>query len=274
MAAATSKKNAERNPIRLVQVTDTHLYANTSNVLVGMNCEQGLLDVIDLIQQKEKQVDAVLVTGDVSQDNSSASYQRLYDNLARLGAEQYWIPGNHDEIKAMQKALGGHPHSFQRCIDLGAWSVVMLCSNVVGAVHGLLQKVELELLESCLQQSGDRSVLVCLHHNPVPVKAAWLQQHALQNPEELFAVLDRYPQVKAVLFGHIHHELKKKRKGVAYLGSPSTSIQFHPSSTEFALDHRKPGYRWLELLPSGELRTGVNRVRNKRYAVDFSGVGY
>lgn len=271
---AASRQSKASGPIRLVQVTDTHLYADTSNVLVGMNCEQGLLDVLALIRRKEKQVDAVLVTGDVSQDTSDASYRRLYDNLTILDAPQYWIPGNHDEMKIMRKALGKQRQAFQQCIDLGRWRVIMLCSNVAGAVHGMLKKSELALLESCLQEGGKKPVLVCLHHNPVPVKAAWLQQHALQNPEELFAVLDRYKQVKAVLFGHIHHALKKTRNGVVYLGSPSTSIQFHPTATQFALDNRQPGYRWLELLPSGELRTGVNRVRNKRYAVDFSGVGY
>ena len=85
---------------------------------------------------------------------------------------------------------------------------------------------------------------------------------------------DRYPTVRAVLFGHIHHELKCKRNGVAYYGSPSTCIQFHPSHEEFALDHRNPGYRWLELHADGTLLTGVNRVRNKRYSVDFAGIGY
>lgn len=270
---ATSKQAAQ-DSVRLVQVTDTHLYADTSHVLVGMNCEQGLLDVIELIQQEEGKLDGVLVTGDASQDNSSISYQRLYDTLAKLDADQHWIPGNHDEWKAMQRALGEEHQCFRQYIDIAGWRIIMLCSNVVGAVHGLLKPAELELLESGLRQSAGRHVLICLHHNPVPVQAAWLQQHALQNPDELFAIIDRYPQVKAVLFGHIHHELRQLRNGVVYLGSPSTCIQFHPTNAEFALDHRNPGYRWLELHASGELNTGVNRVRNKRYAVDFSGIGY
>ncbi|MES2607036.1 MAG: 3',5'-cyclic-AMP phosphodiesterase [Pseudomonadota bacterium] len=259
---------------RLVQVTDTHLYADTSHVLVGMNCEQGLQDVMDLIRKKEKIIAGVLLTGDASQDNSAASYQRLHRTLATLGARQHWIPGNHDELKAMQKALDAGNRCFEKVINFGQWEVLMLSSNVVGAVHGFLKKSELEFLESQLKVTTAKHVLVCLHHNPVPVKAAWLQHHALQNPEALFAILDRYPQVRAVLFGHIHHELKRTRNGVAYYGSPSTCIQFHPTSEDFALDHRNPGYRWLELHDDGSLRTGVNRVRNKRYAVDFSGIGY
>jgi Icc protein len=117
-------------------------------------------------------------------------------------------------------------------------------------------------------------VLVCLHHNPVPVAAAWLQVHALKNPDELFAVLDADPRIRAVLFGHIHHELNIERNGVRYLGSPSTCVQFHPTSEDFALDALNPGYRWLDLHPDGTFHTGITRVTGKSYDVDFSGIGY
>jgi len=64
---------SDNNSYRLVQVTDTHLYADTSHVLVGMNCDEGLRDVIDLIRKKEDVIAGVLLTGDASQDNSAAS---------------------------------------------------------------------------------------------------------------------------------------------------------------------------------------------------------
>jgi 3',5'-cyclic-AMP phosphodiesterase len=265
---------APNNSFRLVQVTDTHLYADTSHVLVGMNCEQGLQDVMELIRSHETVIAGVLMTGDASQDNSAISYQRLHRTLATLGARQHWIPGNHDELKAMQKALDAGNRCFEHSIRFAGWQVLLLSSNVVGAVHGFLKKSELEFLEEQLRTTDAEHVLVCLHHNPVPVKAAWLQHHGLKNPEALFAILDQYPKVKAVLFGHIHHELKQTRNGVHYYGSPSTCIQFHPTSEDFALDHRNPGYRWLELHDDGTVVTGVHRVRNKRYTVDFAGIGY
>jgi len=265
---------SQNKSYRLVQVTDTHLYADTSHVLVGMNCEEGLQDVMELIRKKEKVIAGVLLTGDASQDNSADSYRRLHATLATLGARQHWIPGNHDELKAMQRALDAGNRCFDKALRFGNWLVLMLSSNVVGAVHGFLKKAELEYLDEQLKNTDAEHVLVCLHHNPVPVRAAWLQHHALKNPEALFAVLDRYPAVRAVLFGHIHHELKRQRNGVTYYGSPSTCIQFHPTSEDFALEHRNPGYRWLELHSDGQLKTGVFRVTNKRYAVDFSGIGY
>lgn len=260
--------------VRLVQVTDTHLYADTRDVLVGMNCEEGMRDVVDLVHREEGPLAAVLCTGDISQDNSSASYQRFAAAVATLGAPQYWIAGNHDEIPKMKAALGTDNPCFTRAFNVPGWRIILLNSNVVGQVHGRLEHSELEFLAAELEAAQGQSVLVCLHHNCVPVNAAWLQVHALQNSEALFAVLDRFTHVKAVLFGHIHHELVHERRQVLYLGSPSTSIQFHPFSSDFKLDDCNPGYRWLELFNDGELRTGIKRVTGKRYQVDFLGIGY
>lgn len=271
---AKMPQQQEHTSVRVVQVTDTHLYADTQDVLVGMNCETGMRDVLDLIRQEEGKLAAVLCTGDISQDNSSASYQRFAAAVDTLAAPQYWIAGNHDEIPKMKAALGPKHPCFTRAFNVPGWRIILLNSNVVRQVHGRLEPGELEFLAEELEASKHLSVLVCLHHNCVPVAAAWLQSHALKNSEALFDVLDRYTHVKAVLFGHIHQELVHERRQVLYLGSPSTCIQFHPISNDFKLDDLNPGYRWFELFSDGELRTGVKRVVGKRYQVDFLGIGY
>jgi Icc protein len=259
---------------RLVQLTDTHLFANTADVLVGMNCDEGMRDVISLIQREEGPLAAVLCTGDLSQDGSAQSYRRVAEAVSVLGAPQYWIAGNHDEVPRMKAAIGADNPCFTRAFSVPGWRVILLNSNVVDKPHGHLADAELAFLEVELEASRGESALVCLHHNCVPVAAAWLQRHALQNSEALFEVLDRYTHVKAVVFGHIHHELVHERRQVLYLGSPSTCIQFHPESADFRLDTCNPGYRWFELARDGALRTGVRRVVDKTYPVDFSGIGY
>ncbi len=274
MAWAINSRQQTGASVRLVQVTDTHLYADVQDVLVGMNCEEGMRDVLGLIKREEGALAAVLCTGDISQDNSSESYRRFSAAVATLAAPQYWIAGNHDEIPRMKAALGADNPCFTRAFNVPGWRIILLNSNVVRQVHGRLEQSELEFLTEELEASRDQSALVCLHHNCVPVAAAWLQAHALKNSDALFAVLDRFTHVKAVLFGHIHQELVHERHQVLYLGSPSTSIQFHPVSNDFKLDDCNPGYRWLELFVDGDLRTGIKRITDKRYPVDFFGIGY
>lgn len=58
------------------------------------------------------------------------------------------------------------------------------------------------------------------------------------------------------------------------LASPSTCIQFLPDNDEFALDKRMPGIRWFELNADGTFETGVKRIAQKDYPIDFTSTGY
>jgi Icc protein len=271
---ATRPTNGTTASVRLVQITDTHLYADSSGMLVGMNCEEGLQDVLSLIRREESDLVSALCTGDISQDNSEASYRRFYDAVASLGIPQFWIPGNHDEVQVMKRAINSDNPCFTRSFQLPGWRVIMLNTHVDGQVYGELSANEMRFLQQELTAADQQHVLICLHHNCLPVDAAWLQKHALVNSDQFLDLIDRHKQVRGVLFGHIHQEYERSRNSVLYLGSPSTCIQFHPSNNEFALDHCNPGYRWLELCNDGVIRTGVRRVNDKQYQVDFSSIGY
>lgn len=100
----------------------------------------------------------------------------------------------------------------------------------------------------------------------------WLDRIKLQNAEELFDVINRYPQVRLVVFGHIHQEFERSRRGVRYLGSPSTCVQFIPESERFSWDKREPGFRLIELYPDGTFETRIERVAYDRQ-LDLSAMG-
>lgn len=57
-----------QDPIRLVQITDTHLYGNASGTLLKMNTQQSLEQVVKLLQANQPQLDFILATGDIAQD--------------------------------------------------------------------------------------------------------------------------------------------------------------------------------------------------------------
>jgi Icc protein len=64
----------------------------------------------------------------------------------------------------------------------------------------------------------------------------------------LLAVLDTAPQVKLVVFGHVHQEFEAKRGETVYASAPSTFFQFRPRSADFGQDEmRRPGARIVRL---------------------------
>lgn len=261
---------------RVIQITDPHLFSDEAMELVGMNCQEGLEDVIELVKEHEEKIDCVLCTGDIAQDASLNAYNRFATHINELKTKQLWIPGNHDVIASMEQALSNKKEALEKTLKLGNWAVLMLNSCVEGHIYGMLSEQELTFLKSELElmQSEGRYVLIAIHHNPVPVNAEWLQNHSLQNTQAFFDIIDEYDNIKAVVFGHIHQDFKTSRKKVLMLGSPSTSIQFHPEHDYFSLDKENPGYRWLSLHGDGTLGTGVRRVVGKKYKLDISSKGY
>jgi Icc protein len=130
------------------------------------------------------------------------------------------------------------------------------------------------MLERRLQKAPDMHTLVCLHHQPVPMGSRWLDTMALDNPEAFFAIIDRHPQVRAIVWGHVHQELASRRDDVLLLSTPSTCIQFLPRSDDFAVDMAAPGFRWLDLHPDGSIETGVERIDTIPGRIDLAAGGY
>lgn len=276
MSLSEKKSQCTEKVICIVQITDTHLFASRTAYLLGMNCDESLTDVLELVSEQQSDVDLVLCTGDLVQDASVEGYKRLNMAISRFGSTQLWVPGNHDILENISVALGSDNECLNKSKIIGNWNIIMLNSCVEGMIHGHLSETELGFLDKELAQSQNQglNVLIGVHHNAVPIQSSWLQKHSLRNSEEFFSVIDQYSHVKAVLCGHIHQDLKEERKGVLMLGTPSTCIQFHPTSEDFKLDDLNPGYRWLELESDGSIKTSVERVTSKTYNIDFASNGY
>jgi len=257
----------------VVQLTDSHLFARANGRLLGIDTAASLQQVVAQVVQEQPRIDLLLASGDLSQDGSVASYQRFCELTEPLAAPMRWLAGNHDENAPMAKACGDRDF-LDTVTDLGAWRLILLDSTVRGCVFGELEQAQLATLDEALSAAPERPALICLHHHPVPVGCGWMEPLGLNRPDELFAVLDRHPQVKVVLWGHIHQEFDQLRNGVRLLASPSTGLQFEPGSQEFKAGDQAPGYRWLRLLPDGELETGVSRLQQHAFTVDHSAAGY
>ncbi|TBU88031.1 3',5'-cyclic-AMP phosphodiesterase [Phytopseudomonas dryadis] len=266
-------RSAADSSVLLVQLTDSHLFAEADGKLLGMETRDSLQRVIELVLQEQPEIDLLLATGDQSQDGSPRSYERFRQMTAAIAAPVRWIPGNHDEVPAMQDACIG-TDLLDSVVDLGGWRVILLDSSIPGAVPGYLDDRQLALLERALGEAPQRHHLICLHHHPVSVGCQWLAPIGLRNPEALFAVLERFPQARAVLWGHVHQEFDQARGDVRLLASPSTCVQFAPGSEAFQVDTTAPGYRWLRLHADGRLETGVSRISGLAFEVDYSIKGY
>ncbi len=247
--------------VRLLQFSDTHLFADPGHVSYGVRPDATLQAVLAAARQGEAGCSAALLTGDLVHDEAAA-YGRLRRYFATLGMPVHCLPGNHDLPAEMRMQLAEPPVSWRRSAQYGAWRLIFLDSTVPGEVGGHLETAELDALDRLLGKHEEGYAVVCLHHPPRPCGCAWLDRRLnLDNPEDFFAVLDAHDKVRAVLWGHIHQEYDELRRGVRLLGTPSTMVQFRPDAEEFAVDEdAQPAYRWLALADDGSLESAVVRV--------------
>lgn len=256
--------------LHLIQLSDLHLKENAQDVLLGVNTRESFQAVLELVQQEEKKIDGLFLSGDLSQDGSLSSYADLAGMLDPLHKPIYAVPGNHDEFENMAAFF---PMSSAPLL-LNEWQIILLNSQKRGFVQGFLQVEQLRHLENCLRKFPHHHALILLHHHPVLVGSTWLDQIGLKNAERFWQIIYSFPQVKAIFFGHVHQEFSMIKQGVQCFSAPSTCIQFKSKQAHFCLAHLPPGYRRIQLYPDGQIVTGVIRVAHYVGFYDADAKGY
>lgn len=267
-------------PIEVLHITDCHLFAKTDQTMLGMNTYESFRAALTAAARPRTGPEFILATGDLSQDATPESYRHLMNAFRDFGEQYssdipvYFLPGNHDVPAVMRATLTEPPMRPVQSFIQGNWQIILLDSSIPDEVGGKLSDDELRRLDECLARHPEHFALVCLHHNPVAVGAKWMQGIGLENSDDLFSVLDRHPQARAVLWGHVHQEVDSRRNGIRLMASPSTCIQFKPDTVEFGLDDKAPGFRRLRLFPDGQLETKVYRTTDFKYEIDRTATGY
>ena len=262
-----------RRPLHLIQITDSHLIGDADGRLLGVNTRRSFEAVMNLALDDTTPVDAVVMTGDLVQDETAEAYAYLARVLEQSRLPCFCIPGNHDRRDLMEEWLGGSAMAPIADHRIDGWNLIFLDSTLSGEDGGHLSARQLHHLDALLGRDHD-PCLVFLHQHPLPIGSAWMDTMGVTNGAQLIAVCDRYPQVRGVVCGHIHQEFVHRRGHYEVLGAPSTCFQFEPASHDFALDDLPPGYRELWLHPDGRLDTRVVRLEACTEPPSFDVTGY
>jgi Icc protein len=265
----------QKGQLKLLQITDTHLFASSDNDLLGIKTVVSYDAVIKHAAKKYTgQCAAVLCTGDLSQDHTAQSYLNFSERIKKLNMPCFWLPGNHDQQSVMLPSLLNEGLAQTKQIVSDHWQIILLDSQLEGVPHGYLSELQLQFLEEKLREYPDKHTLIAVHHHILPVGAKWLDQHILKNSQEFMALVNKFSNVKAVLSGHVHQAFDVIHNGIRYITSPSTCVQFKPKSNDFAVDDKEPGYRYLALTKSGDIDTQVERIEAGKFIIDEHATGY
>lgn len=245
----------------IAQISDSHLFADTHELFHGHNVYQNLRHILKAIKA-DYVVDAIIFTGDLSQDHSLESYQNFVKAVKEINITKpiYFIEGNHDQTSLLQSELNGDPFVADKTITTDAWEFYLLNSQT-DTPAGKISSDSLHML--AVQEDNTRHQFIFMHHNPVNVHY-FIDKHALENQDEFWQQAQKNTNLKGVACGHVHREITigayKAQNTVPVYTCPATSIQFDPMNDGVSALDERPGYRRFIFFSSGEVVTQVYRV--------------
>ncbi|HEY8157677.1 MAG TPA: 3',5'-cyclic-AMP phosphodiesterase [Methylobacter sp.] len=246
--------------LSILQLSDLHILAAPEDKLLGINTEHYFHACLEQAFAEKHHFDLILLTGDLAQDPCLASYRRILSSLEAYETPCICLPGNHDDYELMQQILNTEKISCRKQIFLGNWQLISLNSQIVGEPGGRLSNEELDFLENCLIENPERYTLIAVHHHFLETKSPWMDTMIIENRQQLLAIIDKHPQVKVAVNGHIHQVMDVKTAALRVLGAPSTCFQFMLEANEFSVSDTAPGYRLIKLYADGGVESEVMRL--------------
>ncbi len=229
-------------PAKILQVSDCHLARDPRADYRGHNADANLELLTDAVRRWAP--DLLMLTGDLSEDGSAESYARIRDWAERFDCRTAWIPGNHDARGVMAPIFDAAGFRSGPLIDAGGWQLVLLDSAWPNDPGGELDAERLAPLEAV---DGDRPAGIFVHHQPVPVGAAWIDKVGMREAGRLWARVRRIENARFVAFGHVHQRFRQSNDGVTCLACPSTAANSLPATPRFTPGETTPMARWFVL---------------------------
>jgi Icc protein len=181
----------------LAQISDPHVELGPGDRGSAESLAAGVRAVLAL----RPLPDAVLVSGDLAEHAADAEYERVRELLAPLPMPVHVLPGNHDDrdtLRAHFPVDGAGPYRY--AVDVGGVRLGACDSTIPGRAEGVVDAGWLET------QLGDGPAIVAMHHPAFAVGMPGLDVGGLLPTDHaaLTSLLERSPQVRRVIGGHVH----------------------------------------------------------------------
>ena len=210
---------------QFIQISDCHI--DDTPDAMGVNTHQNLEKIINKISTVEHQM--LLITGDLTHNGTIGSYQTLKQILAPLQSELLVIPGNHDDQENLNQTFCDQLLQQKK---IGNWELFSIDSVQTNKTSGFVTQKALNQLDQQLSQSSALYQIIVLHHPIVPMDSDWDDALSLENPNDLFNIVEKHPKIRVILFGHAHESSEFFKDNITIISCPSTALQFNGRNNE------------------------------------------
>jgi 3',5'-cyclic-AMP phosphodiesterase len=222
--------SAERKPIHLALLSDTHIPADPKNENRKFFPQANLKSVV--AQVIEARPEGVFLNGDAARLTGEVEdYDALKGLLAPLAAQMpvYISMGNHDDrdnfLKVFENPSGARQKVTSKYVLVIEWPalrfIVLDSLLYVNKTAGLLGKTQREWLVKYLEHSDTRATVLFVHHT---LKDG---DGDLLDVARLFETIRSHKKVKAIFYGHSHEYAFGQENGVHLVNLPAVGYNFN-----------------------------------------------
>lgn len=262
----------------IAQISDTHIVEKDKQWLdePSTKTDERLLRVITYLNQLNPQPDLVLMTGDVSENGSEASYIHFKELISALKMPLFLIPGNHDFRVHIRKVFADQKYLPTRDFlhyEINEYPIrlIGLDTLVEDEPYGLLCIERLNWLKKSLAVSS-KPTLIFMHHPPAKTGTKLFDQILCQVPSDFEDLIRESKQVLGIISGHYHHLCMTHYGSKFCFMAPSVApVHYfaHPDDEQVtALELEDPAVT-LHKWNGCSLMSHVVRVREKFHRIDW-----
>jgi 3',5'-cyclic AMP phosphodiesterase CpdA len=219
----------------IAHLSDTHLTSAGVRYNGVLDADAALgraLAVLAAAINLGRRIDAVVVSGDLTDTGDPAAYGRLAAAVGTLaGPIPIFATGNHDIRAEFHAQLLGSNWAgpVLQVHDVNGLRVIVLDSTIPGAGHGRLTAAHLAELRGELATPAPAGSIVVLHHAPLPPPSPLLSYFALEASSRA-ALCDAVggTDVRLILAGHHHLAQSAMLGSVPVAVAGSTAIRTDP----------------------------------------------
>lgn len=264
---------------RVLQLSDPHVLASPDKV-------SGMLDTAEIFEtmitriladwEKLAPIDAVVITGDITDRGDAESYALFRQQVDRLPAPSFVIPGNHDLREPMRASFADTSYmpptgKLNWVHDLPGIRLIGLDTLVEGKGGGEFDADTQDFLASALAGAAMRPVLLALHHPPFASGIRFMDAIGLAGIDSLDQVLRRAKSPVRIVCGHVHGSIIASVGGHVAIASPSLCSSFE---TDFRGDApvgftTQPGGYMIHVVEGSEFRSSAISLAQGNGPFDF-----
>ena len=214
----------------IAQISDCHIRDHDSAFGRLVDTSETLRRVVDHLLALEPAPDVILATGDLTDDGTPPQYATLRDTLAPIAERIVPLPGNHDEGRAFRLAFADllpNDVATDHCsyvVDRFPVRLVGLDTTLPGRHDGRFDSVREGWLDQTLS-ADDRPTVVFTHFPPFETGLTFMDQGGVADADRLRATIERHPQVRLLVAGHLHRPIQTTIGATLVSTCPSTGNQ-------------------------------------------------